>query len=69
MIDRHLVAGALALAVSVTVMAAQDERGTPTEQRNTMTAGTSKSQTFINEMAVAGNEKVELGNLAAQRAG
>lgn len=61
MIDRHLVAGALALAVSVTVMAAQDERGTPTEQRNTMTAG-------INEMAVAGNAEVELGNLAAQRA-
>ena len=62
--------------MSVTVMAAQEQRGTPTEQqrgtpteqRGTATAGATSAQTFINEMAVAGKAEVELGNLANQRA-
>ena len=61
MIDRHLVAGALACAMTAAVMAAQGQRGTST-------AVATNNQTFINEMAVAGKAEVELGNLAAQRA-
>ena len=75
MINKYLVAGGLALAVSATAIAAQEQprtpveqRGTPTDQRNVTPAGASSAQTFINEMAVAGKAEVELGNLAAQRA-
>ena len=76
MADRHLTAGVIACAMSMTGIAAQEQRGTPTEQqrgtpteqRSTPTAGASNAQTFINEMTVAGKAEVELGNLATQRA-
>ena len=61
MTDRKLVAGAFAMVIAVTGLQAQ----APQETR---TAGAADSQTFVNEMAVAGMAEVELGTLATQRA-
>jgi putative membrane protein len=56
-----LMAGVFAMTIAVTALQAQAPQGT-------RTAGAADSQTFVNEMAVAGMAEVELGTLATQRA-
>ena len=74
MTDRYLVAGALALAMTVTLVNAQGQRETPPGpanaqgQRETSTPAPVNAQSFINDLAIAGMAEVELGKLAAQQA-
>jgi predicted outer membrane protein len=61
MTDGKLVAGVFAMTIAVTALQAQAPQAT-------RTAGAADSQTFVNEMVVAGMAEVELGTLATQRA-